>query len=183
MIESKRQFAMALLGLACAAGMVGCSNQTLAVASPTAKLPAGEGSPEYLDRISSQSKVSQDDAMRGMLLLLSGEDDSETFETRVKTLMEKRIVPASWSFAGDKPITRGQLAYMVFQASGMPGGLVLTVFGPSQRYCLRELQYRGFVSAGEMFSEVSGMEFVAVLTRLDTYLETGKVPDILATSE
>jgi hypothetical protein len=61
----------------------------------------------------------------------------------------------------------------------MRGGVILTLSGPSQRYCLRELQFRGFVSPGLPYTPVGGMEFVAVLNRAEVYRRTGEAPQVL----
>ena len=183
-MAGNRQLTAVLAGLICLAGAGGCSRPSaMSIASPAASLPAGENSAEYLDRIASQPVVCENDAMRGILLLLKGKDQAKSFDQRVRLLMAEKIVPAGWQFRGEKPITRGKLAYMTYQACRMSGGLILTLTGPSQRYCLRELQYRGLVSSGVTYSKVSGMEFVAILTRADSLLETGEVPEVLSTSQ
>ncbi len=183
MIPGKTGFAVLLGSLACLAALAGCSKPSLSIASPQAVLPAGENSAKYLDRISSQTRVSQNDAMRGILLLTDGKDECQTFQQRVETLTQRKIVPARWPYQADSPITRGKLAYMLYQACKVSGGVILTLAGPSQRYCLRELQYQGFLSDGAVYGQVTGMEFVAALSRADSFLETGQVPEVLATRQ
>jgi hypothetical protein len=61
----------------------------------------------------------------------------------------------------------------------MPGGIMLTLTGPSQRYCLRELQYRGFVTSGIMTTDISGGEYVAIMVRADAYKKDRKLPEII----
>jgi len=171
--------AACLLGLMC---LTGCSqDQPLKVsAEPDAAakpLPSGELSDAYLDRISTQAAVSENDAMHGLLLLVDGKDNAKNFAQRVKLLADAGILSRNWTFVASRPITKGKLAYMVYQAAGMSGGVILSVSGPSQRYCLRELQYQKvMVETGSYYSPVSGMEFIAVLGRADVYKRTGKVP-------
>ncbi len=64
---------------------------------------------------------------------------------------------------------------MTYQACRIKGGLTLQLTGPSQRYCLKELQYRGLMSPGVAYNTVTGMEYLAVLGRIDEYRQTGKV--------
>jgi hypothetical protein len=181
---NKVQTAVALMGLLCLSGVMGCSSGPLDIASPEAALTADEDSAAYLDRLSAQETVSQNDALRGILLLLDGEDKAATFAQRVETLRRRRIVPGNWNFHPDKPITRGKVAYMIYQGCKMSGGAILTLCGPSQRYCLRELQYQGFITQ-EMswYGEVTGMEFVGVVTRADAFLETGAIPNVIYAAE
>ncbi len=168
--------------VALTAGMLLAGCEPPGITGAEAKLPEGEQSPGFLDRISSQETVSENDAMRGLLMLLSGQDEAQTFTQRVEDLQKRGVVSSSWSFQADRPITKGRLAYMIYQACKIPGGVILTLAGPSQRYCLRELQYRGMMAQGTFYTSVSGMEYVAVLSRADTWLETGDIPAIIRTS-
>ena len=156
--------------------MAGCGGTGGQIADADAALQADEDSAAFLDRISSEPNVSENDAMRGVLLLLEGKDQAGTFRQRAEDLRGRSIVDASWDFDAARPIIKGKLAYMVYQAAKIPGGMMLRLTGPSQRYCLRELQYREVMAEGSTFSNVTGMEFVAVLGRADVYIRTGKVP-------
>jgi len=158
----------------------GCATP-MQITGPETTLPKDDGSPEFLDRLSSAENVTENDALRGVLMLLDGKDESDTFAKRVEALRGREIVSDRWDFDATRPLTRGKLAYMVYQACKLDGGVILTLTGPSQRYCLRELQYRGFMASGVMYTPVSGMEYIAVVTRADTYLETGELPNVLST--
>lgn len=173
------RYGKAIWAAALAAVFAAGCGQPGRIDGPAAKLPPGESSPAYLDRVASGKTVSENDAARGILLLLDGQDPAGTFQQRVEALRARGIVDASWDFQADRDLTRGKLAYMIWRACKLPGGVTLTLAGPSQRYCLRELQYRGFMAEGTMFTPVSGMEFLAVLTRADHYLQTGQVPEVL----
>jgi len=167
---------MALCVIAAAATLAsGCAHEPV-ITGPAAALPAGEDSAAFLDRMSSQTAVSENDAMRGILLLLEGKDDARTFQQRVELLRGKGIIDPSWDCNADKPVTKGRFAYMVYQACKFPGGVILTLTGPSERYCLRELRYREVMAEGSAFSQVTGMEFVGVLGRVDVYIRTGQLP-------
>jgi len=143
-----------------------------------AQSPAGESQPAFLDRLADQDTVSENDATSGILMVL-GEDASGPFTQRVGKLRDRKVVDGGWSFDAGRPLTKGKLAYMVYQACRMRGGVILTLSGPSQRYCLRELQFRGFVSPGLPYTPVGGMEFVAVLNRAEVYRRTGEAPQVL----
>ncbi len=174
-----RLFAYAALASMAAAS--GCGDPTLNVSGGQAALPADEGSPGFLDRVASGPTVSENDAFRGVLMLIEGDDPAETFQQRVRTLAESGVVDSTWSFDADRPMTKGKLAYMICQACDIRGGVILHATGPSQRYCLRELQYLRMMSAGPPYAEVTGMEYVAVLTRADTYRRKQDIPVIMET--
>jgi len=168
-----------LAGWLLAAGMAGCSAQPVQIAGAESARPADDGSPGYLDRISSQPEVSENDALRGMLMLLDGDDKAKTFQARVEALGGRGIVSRTWRHDADRALTKGRLAYMVCRACEIRGGVIMLLTGPSQRYCLRELQYMDMMSPGTPAATVTGMEFVAVISRADTYRRTGEIPAIM----
>jgi len=176
MIRRARQFAVLILVALAASG---CARPSVRIANPDATLPPAESSAAFLDRISSQVTVSENDAMRGILLLTDGKDEAANFNQRIKMLTERGIVPREWDYDADRGVTYGRLAYMIYKACKLRGGVTLTLFGPSQWYALRELQYQRFIGPGAIYSKVPGMEFVGVIGRSDAYLTTGEVPEIL----
>lgn len=166
-----------LLAVVAVALGAGCAPRALRVDGQS-DLPA-EGSPEYIDRLSTAETVSESDAVRGLILLLDGSDRHADFSARVKALADRGIVNPRWDFQAERDLTRGKLAYMIYQATGIRGGIVLMISGPSQRYCLRELQFHDMMGSGAVYGPVSGMEMVAVLGRADAYRRSGEVPDEL----
>lgn len=172
MVDMKRMMWLLVVPLAA----IGCQGAGQ-IAGAKATLVDGESCAAFLDRISTQETVSENDACRGLLMLLDGEDPSPTFQRRVESLRGRHIVAAAWDLSAETPVTRGRLAYMIYQATEMSGGVILTVTGPSERYCLRELQYRKVMAAGSLMQPATGLEAVSVLSRADTYIRTGKIPD------
>ena len=167
----------AMMAAVIAACMVaGCG--TGSIENPQATLPE-ESSAGFLDRVSSKPCATQNDAARGILMLVQEADQAQTFAQRVETLRQRDLAAEHWAMEADAPVTRGQLAYMVYQACDLTGGVTLTLTGPSQRYCLRELQYRGIIDRGAWFLPVSGMELVAVLNRADAIIQQGAAPHVL----
>jgi len=171
-----RRIACLTAAAACGLVMAGCQTGEPAIVNGQAALPEQENSAAFLDRISSLPNVSENDAMRGVLMLLDGKDEATNFAERVEKLRVRRII-GDWDCDAGRPISKGKYAYMIYQATKLPGGVTLTVIGPTQRYCLRELQYREVMSEGWIFSKVTGMEYVAVLGRADVYARTGRLPD------
>lgn len=163
--------------LALAVSLGGCGAQS-GITGGDAPGAADENSAEYLDRISSQETVTENDTLSGMLMLLDGQDKAKTFAQRVESLRKRKILPEAWSHNAGRATTRGRLAYMISRAAKVKGGVIMRTFGPSQRYCVRELQYMEMMGAGTARGDITGMELVAVITRADVYIRTGKVPDL-----
>ncbi len=175
---AEKFYTITMIFAAAAVALVGCE-QVGVITSGGEALPAGEDSAAFFNRISSEKVVTENDAMRGMLYLLDGQDDTGTFEQRVNQLQEKGILGKTWSFDAARPLTKGKLAFMVYQATKIPGGVMLMLTGPTQRYCLRELQYRGLMSEGAFYNNVTGLEFIAVMSRADEYIQEGKVSETM----
>ena len=154
---------------------VGCENGE--IISRSENLPKGEDSAGFLDRVSSMHEVSENDAMRGILMLIDGDDTAESFQQRVLILQQRGIAAKSWDYVSDRGITRGKYAFMIYQAAKFRGGIILSVTGPSRRYCLRELQFKKVMCNGPMLTEIPGSEYVAVLGRADTFIRSGSVPN------
>lgn len=167
---------MTAWGLLAACALFGCRSAGQLTIDGSGR-KGTENSAAFLDRVSDLQQVSIDDATRGIMMLSLPEKANLGFAERVEILADRGIVDPSWTFAADAPVTRGQLAYMVYQATGIDGGLMLALTGPSRRYCYRELQYRNVMASAFQRGSVGGMEFVGVLSRADTYNRTGKVPD------
>ncbi|MBS3733838.1 MAG: hypothetical protein KGY99_02820 [Phycisphaerae bacterium] len=165
---------VAALTMALTIGLVGCAPRkpSTITGGETAAVD-GDNSAAFLDRVADAKSVTLNDAVTGMCLLTGAEAGGD-FATRVR-LLRGREVLAGGAVDATAPVTRGQLAYMVYQAADVPGGVILTLTGPSERYCLRELQYRGMMTDGLANTPVSGMEYVAVLTRAKTYMQTGHI--------
>jgi hypothetical protein len=178
--QTKKLFLSLVLLVMGAAALAGCGPGT--VAQPQAALPGGEESAAFLDRLSSQKTVSENDAMRGILYLVEGKDTCTTFQERVKHLQDLKIVGTGWALNAEHPVTRGEMAYMVYQALKVKGGVILTLTGPTQWYCAKELKFQGFMTSSIITTEVSGSEYVALIARADGYKATGDVPDTLKTS-
>jgi len=160
----------------------GCAATSLRVADGEATLPAGENSAAFLDRMSSLDTLTENDAMRGMLMLEGG-DNTKTFRQRVDLLIERKILDPKGDHAASRPLTRGKLAYMVCRACNLSGGIILRLTGNTERYCLRELQYRNMMTEGSGSTAVTGMEFSSVLTRADIYRRTGRFPNMVGDTE
>ncbi len=169
----------ALMSLLAGLAMNGCSTYgTHELSAEAIEIPDQEDSADFLDRASEMELIDTDNALHGIFLLLEGEDTHGDFKSRVDTLSQKGIVVSDWTLSAGQPLTKGKLAYMVYQTCEIKEkGTVLRLLGPSRRYCLRELQYHGMMAEGNESMPVTGMEFVAVITRADTYKRSGQFPN------
>lgn len=178
---TSQRYYLVMAGLAAVVAFSGCAPAQLKVVGEDAKLPEGENSAAFLDRMSSQDTVTQNDALRG-ILMLDGGDKTETFKQRVDALIDKKVLPKR-SYDANAELTRGQLAQLICRACDLKGGMILRITGSSERYSLRELQYRQMMTQGSASAKVSGMEFASVLTRAAIYKRTRRFPDMVGNTE
>ena len=156
------KWAMAAITVALAMTLASCQRPAAPVISNGQAAVGGADSAKYLDELSSRPTVTEAQAVEGIMLLL-GKQQNTTFAEAVKLLVDQKIADPAWGF----------------QADSVKGGLTLTLTGPSRRYCLRELQYRGLMAWGLPYNPVTGMEYVAILARADELRETGKVSAVM----
>lgn len=159
--------------------LAGCQQAPRPIAGADSPLPGGEASAEFIDRVEGQVVVNQNDAFRGLLLLLESKDESKGFGERARKLLDRGIVPDNWELDALKPIRRDQFAYMICRGVKAEGGVWHSSLGHTRRYCLQEMQYQGFIVQGLGNTPVSGAEYVAVLARADAYLQQGEIPEAL----
>jgi len=179
---TSQRYYLLIAGFAAVVALSGCASSGLTVVGEEATLPEGENSAAFLDRMSSQDTVTENDAMRGVLML-DGGDKVNTFRQRVDLLVGKKILDPKGSYDAARELSRGKLARMICNACGLSGGLILRLTGPSERYCLRELQYRQMMTQGSASTKVSGMEFASVLTRAEIYKRTRRFPDMVGNTD
>jgi len=141
---------------------------------PASDVPAAV----FMGDLAAQERVNQNDGFRAMLIWVDGEDESKNFEQRVVALAEKGLVKTRWQFNPTAPIDKATLAYMVYKALGLRGGLNMAVFS-NRRYALRELVYRDMMARGADYTYVSGNEFIAILGRADDHRSAGEAGEQL----
>ena len=159
-------------------GVVGC--QTARVAHPLTSDLAGnapETQLEFWHTLATRPVTSNDEAFHGLLLYLDNHDESSDYSARVAMLKQRRMLPGSFSEPAERAVSRGTLAYAVARALELKGGWVMHVFGNSQRYAVRELEYLEVFPTSSPNQTFSGTEFVGVVGKMEDYQrEHGQIP-------
>ena len=151
-----------------AAGIAGCSGMP--------QITDGQGGSRekvsqagFFYELADKPWCSADDAARGLLLLLDGQDPCTNFQQRIEKLADRGLTCKLWHLKPNEPITKGQVAYMICKALDIRGGLTMLLFGPSDRYCYRELVWLGIMEPGTDYQPMTGPEFVGVISAADEY--------------
>lgn len=59
---------------------------------------------------------------------------------------------------------------MIVKILKIKGGITMRIFGPSERYALKELAFMNMMDGGMTGRYVTGRELIAILSRADEYL-------------
>jgi hypothetical protein len=152
----------------------GCHSAT--VQTPvTAKFSANDPDSQmnFWHELQNQAVTSNDDAFHGLLLYADNHDDAKNYDQRVSTLKSHGLLPESFSEPANTSIKRGVLAVAIVKMTGIKGGWVMHVFGPifgpTQRYSVKELVYEGIYPPSSPQQTFSGAEFVGIIGKLDDY--------------
>ena len=160
------------VGLALASALIvlslGC--QTAVVKSTVTNKFSGNDTNAQLGfwhELADRHVTSNDDAFHGLLLYIDGHDDSASYNQRVAALQSKGLLPASFSCPANEAVTRGTLAVAIVKLLDVKGGWVMHVFGPTQRYAVKEMIYMGIYPPSSPQQTFSGTEFVGVIGKID----------------
>jgi len=127
----------------------------------------------YLRRIFEKDRASYGDACRAVLSVLKNEHSDADFAAISGDLAGRGVVRADWGLQETSLLTKGTLAYMVFQALELKGGVTMRLFGINRRYALRECVQRRLMASGTVDEYVTGRELIDVITNAAIHKEQG----------
>lgn len=123
----------------------------------------------FWHELANRRVTSNDDAFHGLLLYADSKDDSKNYDQRVSTLKSRGLLADSFSEPANSAITRGTLSVAIVKLLDIKGGWVMHVFGPTPRYAVKELVYRGIFPPSSPQQTFSGVEFVGIIGKIDDY--------------
>lgn len=112
------------------------------------------------------------DAAKSIVILLGIDEECIDLDSQMRYLQEQKLLPPrlQQSFDPMQPLRKGVAAYLFARALKLDGGLVLHLFGPSERYAVKELVFQSMMSQGHVNDLVSGAELVQLMSQAATYL-------------
>lgn len=150
--------------------LAGC--QTARVQDPLTRTVGGNGDEDQLEfwhQLADRPVTSNDEAFHGLLLFANGTDPAADYPGRVAALKTRGMLSAGFGSPADEAIDRGTLAVAMAKALKIRGGLVMSVFGPSKRYAVRELQFLNLFPPSSQNQTFSGSEFLGILAKAEEY--------------
>jgi hypothetical protein len=125
---------------------------------------------DFWHTLATKPVASNDDAFHAIILDLDGTDPNANYDARVATLKTRGLLLKSFNRPANEGVTRGTVAVALYQAAGIKGGVILHLFGPNERYCLRELRYLNLLPPSSPNQIFSGVELVGVVGRFEDYM-------------
>ncbi len=137
-----------------------------------------------------------EDGCRAISCFTDVDEKNLTFDELVSALKEKGIIGKRWKHKAEKPLTRGEIAYMECKVLKVSGGLTMRVIdttkrfagfvckklkindslsvpdiGMYKRYAYKESQYMGTIPAGHNKKYVTGHDLLASMYRIEQYIK------------
>lgn len=158
-----------LIVLLASVGMVGCA-RTVLESSAVDDWPGEEAELDYLEALESQRVVTNHDALHGLLLLADGTDSHETYEQHLADARQRGWLAHDAGPEANESAAIGMMAVAACDILAIRGGLTMRLFGPSPRYCTRELIFLDILPARTEHQSLSGLEFIDLLGRIEDRL-------------
>lgn len=141
---------------------------------------------EFFRQLDTKDRAEFRDLVTIVHVMERARHEDKPFEQMRAELVVSGVIPESWSYRPDSPVTEGMLAYGICAAlsevkegeHSIQGGLTMRIFGNSERYALRECVYLKILSPAPQNKYVSGSELLQAVARTMKYRETGN-PDTL----
>lgn len=176
---------MKRIALVLLASIVGCASPAVktspaAPPAPEAKKADGpiEKRTEFVRNLHQRDLAKFSDACRIIQTLLDDRDGESPFGETRKSLIDKKVIPANWTYVADSPLTKGMISAMLCRSLGIKGGLIMWATGISERYGMRECVWIGIVLEGAENEYLSGKELLAIFTRAEIYKKHGDLKSI-----
>lgn len=154
-----------------------------ATTRPTPRIDPGTlDADSFLSWLPDQPMVGTAEAYRAMLIAATGDDPGGDFAVLQREVFARDIARPEWKLAPDQAIDKATAAFMGVQVANVKGGINLNLWGRTlrigdRRYAYREILYQGVPWEGSPpHMVITGGEFVALLTWVDQWRETGGEP-------
>ncbi|MBI1371788.1 MAG: hypothetical protein GC159_03380 [Phycisphaera sp.] len=143
----------------------GCQ-RSMAKSSVVDTYPDAAGELDYWDKVATRRAVTNNDALHGLLLTADNASPA-TWEERLAAARDHGWIGANDTLDANATATMGTVAVAACDILHIKGGLTMRVFGPSPRYCVKELVYLEMIPSRSDNQSLSGLEFIDVISRIE----------------
>jgi hypothetical protein len=125
---------------------------------------------EFWHTLAAKPVACNDDAFHAILLDVDGTDPNPDYPSRVSVLKARQLLLPSFNSPANEGVRRGVVAVAICKIANIKGGVIMQLTGPSERYCLRELQFDDLLPASSENQTFTGAELVGVIGELEDYM-------------
>ncbi len=122
---------------------------------------------EFLDALEDMSAVTNNDALHGLLILADGTDPSKDYQDRVAEGVRRKWLSSSFDQQANASADLGWMAGAGCRIMKIQGGFTMRIFGPIDRYALKELIYMEILPMRTDNQSLTGAEFIDYMNRLE----------------
>ena len=145
----------------------GCQSTLSRASGPVPAPPPGNAA--LMQYIADLPLVTAEAAYRGVYLIADGEAFEGDYEALRDELVKRGVVGSHWKHYSNTLMNRAGVAYMICKTCDIRSGVNWFLFNQG-RYAWRELQHMGIGGSGTELGNLSGGEFLGILSRADKYL-------------
>lgn len=131
------------------------------------KFAAPQQEIEFLDALEDMSAVTNNDALHGLLIIEDGKDLSNDYQERVAQGIRRKWLSSSFDLPANAAAHIGWMAGTGCRIMKIRGGLTMMIFGPVDRYAVKELIYMEILPLRTDNQSLTGGEFIDYLNRLE----------------
>ena len=131
------------------------------------QFPAPQQEIEFLDALENMPAVTNNDALHGFLILEDGKDLSKDYQDRVVEGVRRKWLSSSFDQQANAAAHVGWMAGAGCRIMKIRGGLTMMIFGPVDRYAVKELIYMDILPLRTDNQSLSGAEFIDYINRLE----------------
>ncbi|MCE9618813.1 MAG: hypothetical protein K8R92_02765 [Planctomycetes bacterium] len=131
------------------------------------QFPGSQQEIEFLDVLEDMPAVTNNDALHSFLILQDGTDASKDYQDRVAEGIRRKWLSESFKGQANQAANVGWLAGAGCRIMKVRGGLTMMIFGPIDRYAVKELIYMEILPLRTDNQSLSGLEFIDYVNRLE----------------
>ena len=131
------------------------------------QFPAPQQEIEFLDALENMPAVTNNDALHGFLILEDGKDPSNDYQDRVVEGVRRKWLSSSFDEQANAAAHVGWMAGAGCRIMKIRGGLTMMIFGPVDRFAVKELIYMEILPLRTENQSLSGAEFIDFINRLE----------------
>jgi len=126
---------------------------------------------DFWDGLAVQPAVSNRDAIHALMLsfVQRARAEQADWQIELKDAERRGWIPDAGAVEANETARVGMVARVVCMEANVRGGATMRVFGPVERYAVKELNFQGWLRDMTPGQSISGAELIAVLSKAEDH--------------